>query len=270
MARRRELIDQAIRSYGLRVGQACQLFAISRRVYHYQPKGSDDGPIKQVLSDLAERKPRWGFDKMMKHTRKAGHHWNHKRVYRVYCQLGLNLRKKPKKRLATRTPTPLAVVPKANYRWSMDFMSDVLSGGRRFRTLNILDDFNREALHIDVALCSPHSRVIAVLEQLITIRGKPKFIRVDNGPEFCALGFQHWAKTNGISIDYIEPGKPAQNAYIERFNRTYREDILDAYVFENLEEVRQLTDQWIIEYNQVRPHQALGDMTPYDYLMQAA
>lgn len=164
MARRRELIDQAIRSYGLRVGQACQLFAMSRRVYHYQPKGSDDGAT---------------------------------------------------------------------------------------------------------SICK-HSRVIAVLEQLITIRGKPKFIRVDNGPEFCALGFQHWAKTNGISIDYIEPGKPAQNAYIERFNRTYREDILDAYVFENLEEVRQLTDQWIIEYNQVRPHQALGDMTPYDYLMQAA
>ena len=147
-------------------------------------------------------------------------------------------------------------------------MSDALEDGRRFRTLNIIDGYNREVLHIDVSFSIPASRVISVLEHLISLRGKPTSLRMDNGPEYLALHFQRWAEQRGIELKYIQPGKPAPNAYIERFNRTYREDILDAYLFGSLKEVIRFTDQWMVLYNEERPHQALNDLSPLQYLQQ--
>ena len=249
--------------------RACRLVGLSRSTYRYEARRPDDTAIREQLTALAARHRRWGFDKMMDWLRAQGFEWNHKRVYRVYGELGLNRRIKPKKRLPTRHPQPLAQPVAANEVWSMDFMSDSLTDGRAFRTLNIIDDFNREALRIEVDTSLPAARVIRVLDQVVAERGYPRAIRSDNGPEFIAHALATWVKDHPPLWDFIEPGKPAQNAYIERFNRTYREDVLDAYLFDTLEEVRAITDAWLEEYNAVRPHAALGGATPYAFASAA-
>ena len=216
----------------------------------------------ELVKQLAESHPRWGFRKIYDWIRFQGHTWNHKRVRRVYCELKLNLRIKPKKRLPSRDPKPLDVPSNMNKKWSMDFMSDSLTAGRKFRTLNVIDDHNREVLAIEIDYSLPARRVIRVLDQIAEERGYPQEIRVDNGPEFISSRLAYWANKNGVQLDHIKPGRPDQNAYIERFNRTYREDILDMYLFQNLSEVRELTTPWMDEYNNFRPHRALGGITP--------
>ena len=159
--------------------------------------------------------------------------------------------------------TPMVVDAMPNAEWSLDFMSDALyQGKRRFRTLNVLDEGVREILAIVIDTSIPGGRVVRTLEQLVDWRGKPLAIRVDNGPEFVSQVFVEWCKANGIELCYIQPGKPNQNAFIERFNRTYRHEVLDAYVFESLQQVRQLTAQWMKEYNEERPHESLGQIPP--------
>lgn len=153
-----------------------------------------------------------------------------------------------------------------NMSWSMDFVSDVLTNGRRFRVLNIIDDFNRQAVAMEVGLSMPAEKVINTLEDVIWNNGKPQSIRVDNGPEFIADIFKKWCEGNGIRIKYIQPGKPTQNSFIERFNGSYRKSILDAYLFNNLNQVRELTEEWMNDYNEHRPHESLGDLSPKKYL----
>lgn len=202
---------------------------------------------------------------MMNKIKQLGHPWNHKRVYRIYCEMGLNIRIKPKKRLPAREATALVQPIKPNICWSIDFMSDVLSNGRRFRTLNVIDDYNREALLIKPAMSLPARYVTRLIDEIASLRGYPNIIRVDNGPEFISKVFKEWANRNGIFIQYIQPGKPAQNGFIERFNRTYREDVLDMYIFENLNDVIRITQNWIISYNNERPHESLANLTPRDF-----
>lgn len=238
---------------------------ISRSVYRYRRKLIDDGDIAEKLRQLAERKPRWGFGKMYQRLRNQGYRWNHKRVRRVYREERLNLRLKPKKRLPSRQPAPLAQPESTNESWSVDFMSDSLQSGRTFRTFNVIDDYNREALAIEIDTSLPSGRVVRVLDTIAAWRGYPKRLRSDNGPELISQQLESWAEKHDIVLDFIEPGKPAQNAYIERFNRTYREDVLDLYLFSSLAEVREITEQWLEEYNIIRPHEALGGMTPYQY-----
>ena len=153
-----------------------------------------------------------------------GFGWNHKRVYRIYCELELNLRIRPRKRLKRPKPDELAVPAASNYTWSMDVMQDQLADGRSFRALNVLDDFNREGLGIEVDFSLPAMRVVRSLNQIIEWRGAPQIIRVDNGPEYISGLLKAWAETRGIRIEYIQPGKPKQNAYIERYNRTVRHE----------------------------------------------
>ena len=196
-------------------------------------------------SQLSESQPRWGCRKMTDYLRNQGHRWNHKRIRRIYRDLALNLHRKPKKRLAARTALALEVPVQSDLTWSLDFMSDSLSNGRAIRTLNIIDDYNREALWIEVDTSLPAERVVRVLENLLLWRAAPKQIRMDNGPELISQRLEHWAKEKQIELLHIQPGKPAQNAYIERFNRTFREDVLDAYLFDNLDEVRAITEHWL-------------------------
>ena len=243
---------------------------LSRSVYRYQAKKTDDRHIEQELLQLAERQPRWGYRKMIDYLRNQGYSWNHKRIYRVYCALALNLKRKPKKRLPARPAQVLAQPTKANQSWSLDFMSDSLSNGRAFRTLNILDDFNREALWIEVDTSLPAQRVIRVLEMVMLWHGTPKQIRMDNGPELISHRLESWAREQGMELAHIQPGKPAQNAYIERFNRTFREDVLDAYLFSSLDEVRQVVEPWLDEYNAIRPHESLQGLSPYQFAIQNA
>jgi putative transposase len=245
--------------------RACRIVNLSRSLRQYQPCSRHDEEVIQALKHLADHYPRWGFHKMFAWLRHQGHEWNHKRVYRVYCVMKLNLRISKRKRLPKRFPEPLVEPDAMNSCWSMDFMSDALLTGRRIRTLNIMDDFNREVLAIEIDTSLPAKRVIRVLDQLIDGRGSPQRIRVDNGPEFISSALALWAEDHQITLDFIRPGRPDQNAYIERFNPTYREDVLDTYLFRNLEEVRAITQQWISSYNQDRPHDALGGLSPIAY-----
>jgi len=216
---------------------------------------------------MAFEHSRWGFDKMMAKIKSDGRSWNHKRVYRIYRELKLNIRIKPRKRLPSGEAKMLIQPLQRNACWSLDFMSDALRYGRRFRTLNVIDDYNREALLIEPGFSLPANKVIALLNQLILKQGHPEMIRVDNGPELTSQPFRDWAKLHNILIHYIQPGKPAQNAYIERFNRTYRNEVLDAYWFDDLQEVKRVTEMWRIKYNNERPHESLGNQSPVRFAL---
>ena len=178
----------------------------------------------------------------------------------------LNLPRRTKRRLPKRIRQPLAAPAELNQIWALDFMSDALYGGRAFRTLNFIDEGNRQGLGIEVAHSIPSLRVIRVMEQLIEMHGKPKALRVDNGPELTAIAFTEWCTNQGIDVRFIQPGKPDQNAFIERFNKTYREEVLDAYVFETIEQVREVTEAWLPEYNEERPHDSLGRVPPLTFM----
>jgi len=267
IAELRKWVNYGLEKYKLSVRQACRTLNLHRSVYRYQPKDRDDEAIQQVLLDLAGRKPRWGFKKIYQYLRNQGRSWNHKRVHRIYCELKLNLRVKPKKRLPARHPQPLSVPRAANISWSLDFMHDSLANGRTIRTLNIIDDFNREALWIEVDTSIPSARVIRVLDMLALWRGYPQQLRSDNGPEFISHKLGDWAADHDVTLAFIQPGKPAQNAYIERFNRTFREEVLDAYLFHSIEEVQAVVQDWLDEYNAVRPHEALGGLPPYQFAL---
>lgn len=258
----------AVQDYQLSQRQACRLLNISRTAYRYQPIKPDDGEIVKQLHLIAERNPRWGFKKMYHYLRNQGYRWNHKRIYRVYREQGLNIRVKPKKRLPTRVPQPLKQPKAVNVSWSLDFMSDSLMSGRAFRTLNIIDDFNREGLWIEVDTSLPAQRVTRALDMLALWRqAYPKQLRVDNGPELISRELARWAEKNHVTLAFIQPGKPAQNGYVERFNRTYREAVLDAYLFSSLQEVRAITEDWLNDYNTIRPHAALDGLPPHQFAL---
>jgi len=196
--------------------------------------------------------------------------WNHKRVYRIYRELELNMRIKPRKRLKREKPDALTVPDGPNHVWSMDFMADQLADGRSFRTLNVLDDFNREGLTIEVDFSLPSERVVRTLNQVISWRGRPDAIRVDNGPEYISATLQVWAAQRGIELMYIQPGKPQQNAYVERYNRTVRQEWLGQYHFDTLEQVQDHATRWLWTYNNERPNMGIGGITPAQKLKQAA
>ena len=238
---------------------------LSRSVFAYQAKHSNDTTVKVVLKKLASKYKRYGFRKLFCKLRRQGFSWNHKKVYRVYCELKLNLRKKRKKRLPFRKKVTLKEPAMLNESWSLDYMSDALINGKRFRTLNVIDDHNREVITITARLSLPSAKVVELLDQATFERGYPKKIRMDNGPENISKVMNLWAKKHNVELEFIEPGKPAQNGYIERFNRTYREEILNMYLFRNIKEVQHITDRWINEYNKERPHYSLGNLTPYEY-----
>jgi len=219
----------------------------------------------QKLAELAEKKPMEGQDKFYYRIRNEGIKWNHKRIGRVYKMMGLNKRKKTRKRVPARVMQPLVVPVAPNETWSMDFMHDTLMNGRKFRVLNIIDDYNREALKIEPYFSISAQRVITILERVILEKGKPKVIRVDNGPEFISNALREWCIQNGIRLLFIQPGKPMQNGYVERFNRSFRQDVLDTNLFANLIEVKLASDEFEEDYNFYRPHESLGNMSPIRY-----
>jgi putative transposase len=221
--------------------------------------------LEKELVSLAEKHPVEGFWKCYNRIRNEGAIVNHKKLYRIYKQIGLSLRRKTKKRLPARVKETIEIPNDFTHTWSIDFMSDALTKERKFRTFNVIDDYNREVLHIEIDKSLKSSRVIWVLNHLIHKIGKPKRIRMDNGPEFIANIAQVWSELNDIEFKYIQPGKPTQNALIERFNRTFRENILDRYIFNDLNEAREITEEWVNDYNNYRPHDALKGMPPIKY-----
>ena len=261
----------AVLKHGLSVRLACECLGISETCYRYTPKLSgENGEIAHWLLTLTETHKRWGFGLCFAYLRNVkGFRWNHKRVYRIYRELELNLRIKPRARLKRERPEMLSVPTAPNQVWSMDFMSDALADGRKIRTFNVIDDYNREGLAIDVDLSLPSARVIRALEQVIEWRGKPAAIRCDNGPELLSGPLIAWANKNRITMLYIQPGKPTQNAYIERFNRTARHEWLDMHLFHSLAHAQLLATQWLWSYNNERPNTAIGGVPPR-WLLKAA
>ncbi|MBL5819650.1 IS3 family transposase [Serratia marcescens] len=266
---KRELVSYLVAQFAMSIRQACRTLSLSRTVYFYQPDIRRDEPVILALTELAERYPRYGFKKLFQLLRRQGNTWNHKRVHRIYCLLKLNFRRKGKQRLPVRNPASLATPGSLNQSWSIDFMHDALVCGRRFRTFNVVDDFNREALAIEIDLNIPAQRVVRVLDRIVVNRGYPLKMQMDNGPELVSLALAQWAEEHGVQLEFIKPGKPTQNAFIERFNRTYRTEILDFYLFRTLNEAREITERWLKEYNNERPHESLNNLMPEEYRLMA-
>ena len=252
---------------GLTKSKACQALQLSRSSFYrgVTDRLRRDKPVIDRLNSVVSKHSRWGFWKCYHWMRQHGDSYNHKKVWRVYKDLGLNLPRRKKKRLPQRVQQPLNVSPEPHVMWSMDFMSDSLYHGRRFRTLNVIDEGVREALAIEVDTSLPTDRVIRVLEQIAESRPLPQQIRVDNGPEFISSKLLAWCETRKINLHYIQPGKPTQNAFIERFNRSMRREVLDAHLFGSLTQVREIVHTWMIDYNEERPHDSLNNLPPSVY-----
>jgi putative transposase len=271
-SQRCEMAKQAVKERSISIRFACTVFQISETCYRYKRKLSAENiRIADWLIQLTHNQRNWGFGLCFLFLRNVkGFRWNHKRVYRIYRELELNLRIKPKKRFKRDKPEPLAVPMKENQTWSMDFMHDQLADGRCYRLFNVIDDFNREGLGIEVGFSLPAERVIRALDQIIEWRGQPAAIRCDNGPEYIDELLKQWALERGIRLEFIQPGKPQQNAYIERYNRTVRYDWLAQYLFDSIEEVQEYATRWLWTYNHQRPNMGLGGITPIQKLAMVA
>jgi putative transposase len=240
-----------------------------RSTIRYQGRRhGDDTELRRRLRTLARERPRFGYRRLHVLLQREGYQVNHKRVHRLYREDGLVVRRRKRKRVAARRgPSPtIAVVP--NACWCLDFMSDALATGRRFRTLGVIDTCTREALAIAVDTSLPSARVVRVLDQLITARGRPTEIVLDNGPELISRVLDQWGAGQGIRLDFIEPGKPQQNAVMESFNGRFRDECLNSHWFTSLADARQTIEAWRLDYNQVRPHSSLDYATPHEVYQQ--
>jgi len=263
---------EVVRKQGIAISLCCKAFGISETCYRYEGKLSTENElIADHLIRLTHNQKNWGFLMCYNHLRHIkGYDWNHKRVYRIYRLLELNLRIRTRKRLIRDIPQALAVPGKINQIWSMDFMHDQLLDGRSFRIFNVIDDFNREGLGMEIDFSLPAERVIRALDQIIEWRGLPQEIRCDNGPEYISDKVLSWSRSRGIKITHIQPGKPQQNAYVERYNRTVRYDWLGQNLFESICEVQEQGTKWLWSYNNERPNMALGGIAPRMKLSTAA
>ena len=257
-----------VREHQLSIQRACRVVRLSRTAYYQPPLPASrrDAAVIAALTDAVARYPRWGFWKLFDRLRVEGRRWNHKHVHRVYCALRLNLPRRTTRRVPRRIRQPLTAPPVLNRTWALDFMTETLYDSRRVRLLTIIDEGNREGLDIAMGVSVPSRRVVRILNELVALHGRPSAVRVDNGPEFTAQPFVDWCAEHGVATHYIQPGKPDQNAYIERFNRSYRTEVLNAHLFESIAELRAVTDQWLGIYNRERPHDSLGRVPPLTFL----
>lgn len=271
-SQRRELAAKAVAQCGVSIALACRTFGVSETCYRYSPQcNADNEQIADLLLGLVRVKKTWGFGLCFLYIRNVqGHRCGHKRVYRIYRGLELKLRIKPRRCLKCEKPEELAVPDAPNMVWSMDFMADRLADGRQFRLLNVLDDFNREGLGIEVDFSLPTEWGVRSLNQIIEWRGKPLAIRVDNGPEYVSSKLVEWAERQEIALNYIQPDKPQQNVYVERYNRIVRHEWLDLYIFDSITEVQEIATQWLWTYNHERPNLGVGGITPAQKLKMAA
>lgn len=266
---RKSLAEAAVQEHQVSTRRACRLFSVQRsQVYYRVIDRPEDANIIAALQELVSRYRSIGFWSCYHRLRQQGHPWNHKRVYRLYKQQGLNIRKRPSKRLRDRPAQPLDRATALNQCWSLDFVHDRLSDGRKIRVLNVLDDFNRQSLAVEIDTSLPGKRVQRVLENLIQVHGKPASIRSDNGPEFISTVVRNYCEKEHIDIRYIQPGKPTQNAYVERLNGSLRRELLDQHLFSSIAEAQQLAEAWQWDYNNRRPHRSLRYNTPLQFAQQ--
>ncbi len=265
-AARRGVVEHLRASFRLSDRRSCRLAGLSRSVWTYRHRRDADLVLRGRLLELAARYPRYGYEMLHLKLRREGFLVNHKRVLRIYRQERLALRPRSKRKRVAAAPRQARKAPTAlNERWSMDFMSDTLESGRVFRLLNIEDEYSRESLVIEADLSLPAERVVRVLDRLALERGLPGSITVDNGPEFVSKALDRWAYRRSVELCFIRPGKPIENAFIESFNGTLRDDCLNAHWFASLGEARIVLESWRREYNDERPHTSLGGLTPSEF-----
>lgn len=260
------LAGHMITEHGISQRQAYKAVSLPRSSGCYKHKVKADDELVEELNNLVQKHAAIGFWQSYHRIRLKGFAWNHKRVYRVYTKLHLNIRRRSKKRLPGRVKQTLCQPDSINQVWSIDFMNDTLWDGRRFRLLNIIDDYNRQILAIEADTSLPTVRLIRTLEYLKEFRGLPSMIRVDNGPEFISGKLDAYCRCNNITLVFIQPGKPVQNAFVERCNGNIRRELLDAYVFKSLQDVREKAEEYIEDYNCSRPHKSLGYVPPAQYI----
>ena len=245
--------------------RACRILGHARSSCRYVPRRTMVQALLDELRQHAVERPRFGYRRLHVLLRRRGWQVNHKRVYRMYRAEGLAVRRKKRKRLAAGLRVVLPAPTRPNERWSMDFVHDTLATGRKFRTLNIVDDFTREALAIEVDTSLGGLRVVRVLDRLAVQRGLPQVIVVGNGPEFAGPALDGWAYRSNVKIHFIRPGKPVENAYAESFNGKFRDECLNEHWFLDLDDARTKIEAWRVDYNEVRPHSSLANATPKEY-----
>ena len=252
---------------GLSIVKACTLTDLSRSSFYRVERDwrKADAAVIDAINAVLEKSPQAGFWKCAGRIKFKGYPFNHKRIYRVYCRMGLNLKRRVKRVLPKRQAQPLEVINQPNHQWALDFMHDTLYCGKRYRTLNVLDEGTRECLAIEVDTSLPAERVVRALEQLKAERGLPMQLRVDNGPELISARLTDWCEEHNIKLVYIQPGKPQQNGFVERFNGSFRREFLSAYLFESLSQVREMAWFWRLDYNDERTHESLGNLPPTAY-----
>ena len=256
--------------HGVSERRACRLVGLARSTMRSEPVKRAEDAIPERLRELARERQRFGYRRLTALLRREGKTVNHKRVYRLYREEGLALRRKRRKFTCREVVPGLMPAQRANERWAMDFVSDTLADGRRFRVLTIVDEFTRECPAVEVDTSLPGARVIRVLERLAFIRGLPKEVRVDNGPEFVCRAVRAWCEGKRILLRYIDPGKPMQNGHAESFNGRFRDECLNANWFATLADARRVIEGWRLDYNDNRPHSALGYKTPAEYAAMAS
>jgi len=269
-AARREAAGWVRTQVGLSGRRACRVVGVNRSTVRYQPRPREDGPVVERLRALAERWRRYGYRRLTVLLRREGLVINAKRVYRLYREAGLAVRRRRRKRVSRPRGEGRTVLDRANARWSMDFMADTLASGRTFRTLNVVDDYTRECLAIEVDTSLGGRRVTRVLERLVRQRGMPGCVVADNGPEFTGRAVDEWAYGRGLRLEFIDPGRPTQNAYVESFNGKFRDECLNEHWFVSVADARATIEAWREVYNRERPHSSLGYETPQAFAASRA
>jgi len=246
--------------------RACRLLGLSTATWRYQRRPNVlNATVLARLQATAAVRPRFGYRRLQILLQREGLVVNHKRIYRLYRDARLQVRRRQRKRLTRADRVPLPAPSQCRERWSIDFMADTLADGRPFRVLNVVDDFTRECLAIEVDRSLPGARVVRVLERLQAQHGLPRRIVLDNGPEFAGRTLDAWAYARGVDLCFIRPGKPIENAYVESFNGKFRDECLNEHWFVSLVDAKALIEAWRLDYNLVRPHSALGGQTPHQF-----
>jgi putative transposase len=256
-------------SYELSQRRACEAIGFLRSTCRYLRRRRDDARLRQRIKELAEKRPRFGYRRLWLMLQRERFHVNPKRVHRVYREEGIQVRRRRRKRVSL-VRHPLVAPRRPNERWSIDFMRDTLGDAKAFRTFNVVDDLTRECLAIEVAKSIPGARVVRVLGCIAADRGYPERMVMDNGPELAGQALDEWAYRNGVELHFITPGRPVENAYIESFNGKFRDECLNEHWFSTLDDARQTIEEWRRDYNEERPHSALGGLPPREYAAQFA
>ena len=252
--------------YGVSVRKACATFLVHRSAFYYRSRKPDQVVLKQRIKDITLSRISYGYRRVHTHLVREGFQINHKRVYRLYCELSLQMRqKKPKRCIQAKVREDRMIPTQKNDVWSMDFVSDALFAGKKLRILTVVDAFTRESPIVGVGFTYKGHDVVQTLEEAVQYHGYPKTLRIDNGPEFISKDLDLWAYTYRVRLDFSRPGKPTDNAYIESFNSRFRQECLNQHWFLSLEDAKRKIQEWWRDYNSHRPHNSLGYLTPKEF-----